>query len=46
LSKPGKKKLAGDTLWVVLMPLQPAQNHASAGSIRTHIYLLLQFNFT
>jgi hypothetical protein len=46
LSKPGKKKEAGDTLWVPLMPLQPAQNHAIAGTINSHKYLDFQFNFT
>jgi hypothetical protein len=46
LSKPGKRKLAGDTLWVELMPLQPAQNHAIAGSTTTQTYIYFQFIFT
>jgi hypothetical protein len=46
LSKPGKKKLAGETLWVVLMPLQPAQNQITAGNTNNHRHLYFQFIFT
>jgi hypothetical protein len=46
LSKPGKKKEAGDTLWEALMPLHPAQSHANRGIINTHKYLDFRFNFT
>jgi hypothetical protein len=41
---PGKKKLAGETVWLALMPLQPAQANASARSIATS--MILQFNLT
>lgn len=46
LSKPGNKKEAGETLWEVLMPLQPASSNASTGAATSHKYLCFQFNFT
>ena len=32
-NNPGKKKLAGETLWLALMPPQPAPKSATAVSI-------------
>jgi hypothetical protein len=43
-SKPGKKKVAGETLLLALMPLQPALANASARSIASSV--ILQFNLT
>lgn len=31
LSNPGSRKVAGETLWLALMPLQPVLNNASTG---------------
>lgn len=33
---PGRKKLAGEMLWLVLMPPQPAPKNASAARIAKH----------
>jgi hypothetical protein len=46
LSKPGKKNDAGETLWLALMPLQPASNNPNKGVATSHKYLCFQFNFT
>lgn len=41
---PGKKKLAGETLWLALMPPQPALKSASAAGIANQIKF--HFNLT
>ena len=41
---PGRKKSMGETLWVVLIPLQPAANNPNATSIASRSRL--QFNLT
>lgn len=44
LSSPGIKKVAGETLWLALMPLQPAADKAVAVSSANNVKF--QFNFT
>ena len=44
LSKPGRKKVAGEMLWLALIPLQPAHNNASTGMQRIPSTFL--FNLT
>ena len=44
MSSPGRKKLAGETLWLVLMPLQPALDNAVTASTVNN--MKFQFNFT
>jgi hypothetical protein len=44
LNIPGRKKLAGETLWLALMPPQPAPMSASAAGIASHRNL--HFNLT
>jgi hypothetical protein len=34
--RPGRKKLAGETLWLVLMPLQPVNVSGQAASAVSH----------
>lgn len=41
---PGRKKSNGDTLWLVLMPLQPAPNSATIAGIASSSNL--QLNLT
>jgi len=41
---PGKRKLAGETLWLALMPPQPAPPVALATSIANH--RIFHFNLT
>ena len=41
---PGKKKSKGETLWVELMPLQPAATNPNAASIASRSEF--QFNLT
>jgi hypothetical protein len=41
---PGKKKSNGETLWLVLMPLQPAPNSATIAGIASSSNL--QLNLT
>jgi hypothetical protein len=41
---PGKKKSSGDTLWLVLTPLQPAPNSAKIAGIASSSNL--QLNLT
>jgi len=41
---PGKKKLAGETLWLALMPAQPAQASMNAANMAGSSKL--QFNLT
>ena len=41
---PGRKKVAGETLWLALMPPQPASKNASAAGIASHRNL--HFNLT
>ena len=43
LRSPGRKKLAGETLWVVLIPLQPLIK-ITAGSIARNSSLPFNFN--
>jgi hypothetical protein len=43
-SKPGKKKLAGDTLWVELIPPQPPLQKNNGTSIASQTKF--QFNLT
>ena len=35
-NSPGRKKLAGETLWLALMPLQPAPASGSAANRDSH----------
>jgi hypothetical protein len=44
LINPGRKKLAGETLWLALMPPHPAPKSASTAGIASHRNL--HFNLT